>query len=324
MIVITGGAGFIGSVLAWKLNGLGRRDLLIIDQKAEHSPKWKNIEKRTFAGYFESEVFIEKLEQGAFNGKISAIFHLGACSDTTETNKAYLKENNTVYSERVASWCAAHNVYLQYASSAATYGDGELGFSDDDELTPKLKPLNPYGRSKLDFDMWVLKKGFEKKITGLRYFNVYGPNEYHKGEMRSMVHKGFDQVQATGKMRLFKSYKEEYPDGGQKRDFVYVKDAVDVMMWFYENPKQKGIFNLGAGRAQSWNELARALFRACEKPENIEMIEMPEAIKNQYQYFTEADLKKLRGAGCNEKFYDVENGISDTVKNYLLKPDPYL
>lgn len=324
MIAITGGAGFIGSVLAWKFNKLGQRDLLIVDQKAENSPKWKNIEKRKFADYLESGDFIKKLEKGGFNGKISAIFHLGACSDTTEKDKTYLKENNTRYSERIASWCVKNNVYLQYASSAATYGNGELGFSDEDKLTPKLKPLNPYGQSKLDFDVWVLKNGFQKKITGFRYFNVYGPNEYHKGEMRSMVHKGFGQIQSAGRVRLFKSYKKEYPDGGQKRDFIYVKDAVDAMIWFYKNPKKTGIYNLGTGRAQSWNELARALFRACGKKESIEYIEMPETIKNQYQYFTEADLKKLRSAGCREKFHAVGKSVSDTIKNYLLKSDTYI
>jgi ADP-L-glycero-D-manno-heptose 6-epimerase len=272
----------------------------------------------------ESDEFINRLEKNHFKGKISAIFHMGACSDTTEMDRDYLRENNSGYSERIAAWCLQNNVYLAYASSAATYGAGELGFSDDDSLSPRLKPLNPYGQSKLDFDLWVLKNGFEKKITGFRFFNVYGPNEYHKGHMRSMVHKGFEQIMAGGKIRLFKSYKKEYPDGGQKRDFIYVKDAVDTMIWFFENPKVKGIYNLGTGRAQSWNELADALFKACGKQKNIEYIEMPDSIKNQYQYFTEADLKKLKITGCLISFKNIEQGAADYVQNYLLKENPYL
>jgi ADP-L-glycero-D-manno-heptose 6-epimerase len=222
---------------------------------------------------------------------------MGACSDTTEMRRDYLKKNNTEYSEKIARWCVENSVYLGYASSAAAYGAGELGYSDEDALTPRLKPLNPYGQSKLDFDIWVLKNGFEKKITGFRFFNVYGPHECHKGAMRSLAHKGFEQIRDTGKIRLFKSYKSQYDDGEQKRDFLYVKDAVDVMLWLYEHPEKKGIFNLGTGRAQSWNDLARALFKAMAKPMNIEYIEMPDNIKNQYQYFTESDNGKLKKAG---------------------------
>ena len=324
MIAITGGAGFIGSVLAWKLNALGHKDLLLVDQEARNSPKWNNIKKRAFEAYLESDEFIQRLEKKVFNGKISAIFHMGACSSTTEMNKAYLKENNTVYSERIANWCVQNKVYLSYAASAAAYGDGELGFLDSDELTPCLKPLNPYGQSKLDFDIWVLKNHFEKQITGFRFFNVYGPNEAHKGEMRSMAHKGFGQVMEKGALRLFKSYKAEYPDGGQKRDFVYVKDVVDAMLWFYSHPQLKGVYNLGSGKAETWNELAAALFKACGKPATIEYIEMPDSIRNQYQYFTEADMMKFQKTGCPIKFKNLEKGIKDYVRNYLLKEDPYL
>lgn len=324
MIVVTGGAGFIGSVLVWGLNRIGEKGLLIVDQGAKDSPKWSNLKNHAFEDYLESGDFLARLERGDWGGKIEAIFHMGACSSTTEMNTAYLRENNSGYSERIAEWCLQHNAYLSYASSAATYGDGELGFSDNDRLTPKLKPLNPYGQSKLDFDMWVLKHGYEKKVTGFRFFNVYGPNEYHKGAMRSMAQKGFEQIRDTGKMRLFKSYKKEYPDGGQMRDFIYVKDTVEAMLWFYQNPVKKGIFNLGTGKAQSWNETADALFKASGKPKNIEYVEMPENLKNQYQYFTEADLSKLRAAGCPTKFRDLAGGVGDYVKNYLLKADPYL
>ena len=324
MIVVTGAAGFIGSVLAWKLNQLGKKDLLLVDLQAKNSPKWENLKKRQFEIYLESDEFLGRLEKKEFDGKVSAVFHLGACSDTTEMDKSFLRKTNSGYTERLAEWCVAHGVYLQYASSAATYGDGEQGFSDDDKLTPGLKPLNPYGVSKLDFDKWALKLHYETKITGFRYFNVYGPNEYHKGHMRSLVNKGFEQVMKEGKLRLFKSYKAEYPDGGQKRDFIYVKDAVDSMIWFYSNPKVKGIFNLGTGKAQSWNELAWALFDACGKPRNIEYIEMPDNLKSQYQYFTEADLKKLRASGCAAKFRAVDAGVKDYVQSHLLHKDPYL
>ncbi len=324
MIVITGGAGFIGSALLEKFNRLGEKNLLIIDQGAKGSPKWNNVKKHHFEFYLESDEFITRLEKNEFKGQITAIFHMGACSDTTEMNLEFLEKNNSGYSERIARWCLENNVYLVYASSAATYGAGELGFSDDDKKTPLLKPLNPYGQSKLDFDIWVLRQGFEKKITGFRFFNVYGPNEYHKGAMRSMAHKGFEQIMSTGKIRLFKSYKKEYSDGGQKRDFIYVKDAVDTMTWFYQNPKWKGIYNLGTGYAQSWNELASAIFKACGKPKNIEYVEMPDSIKNQYQYFTQSDLTKLTKTGCPVSFKNLDEGVMDYVQNYLLKKDFYL
>ncbi len=324
MIAITGGAGFIGSVLAARLNDLGERGLLIVDQKARNSPKWKNLEKRQFTDCLESDDFLSRLEKNEWCGKIKAIFHMGACTDTTERDVTYLEKNNFEYTRRLAEWAVANQAYFSYASSAATYGAGELGFSDDDALTPRLKPLNPYGQSKLDFDVWALKNGYDKKITGFRFFNVYGPNEYHKSEMRSLVHKGFGQIRDTGKMRLFKSYKNEYPDGGQKRDFIYAKDAVETLVWFFNNPKWKGIYNLGTGRAQTWNDLAEALFKAMGKPKKIEYIEMPESIRNQYQYFTQSNPAKLLGAGCPDSFRNLEAGVADYVRNYLLKTDPHL
>lgn len=323
MIAVTGGAGFIGSALVWKLNQEGLTDILVVDQKAEASPKWKNLSKRSFSAYLESDAFLSRLEKGEWNGKIEAIFHMGACSDTTERDVAYLEENNTRYSERVSAWAVQHNAYLAYASSAATYGAGELGYSDDDALTPRLKALNPYGRSKLAFDIRVLEKGWDKKITGFRFFNVYGPNEYHKGDMRSLAHKGFHQIGETGKLRLFKSYRLEYPDGGQMRDFVYVKDVVDTLWWFYRKPHVKGIYNVGSGRAESWNALAKALFDATAKPWNVEYFDMPDSIRNQYQYFTEADLNKLRETGCPVRFRNLSEGVRDYVGNYLAGKDSY-
>ncbi len=324
MIVVTGGAGFIGSVILWKLNLLGEKNVLVVDQDAKGSSKWANIRKATFQDYYESDIFLEKLERGEFDGKVKAVFHMGACSSTTEMDVDYLRRNNSGYSERIGNWCLKNNAYLSYASSAATYGDGELAFSDDDKLTPDLKPLNPYGQSKLDFDNWVLKNGFEKKFTGFRFFNVYGPNEYHKGTMRSMVHKGYHQILSEGKLKLFKSYRKEYADGGQMRDFVYVKDIVDAMLWFYARPEIKGIYNLGRGKAQSWNDMADALFKATGMPKQIEYVEMPDSIKNQYQYFTEADLTKLRKAGYTAPFMDLEAGVADYVGHHLSQEDPYL
>jgi len=324
MIVITGGAGFIGSVLVWKFNEMGVDNLLVVDEKARGSAKWNNVKKRSFVDYLDSDPFIQQLEAGRYDGKITAIFHMGACSDTTERDVEYLRRNNTEYSIRIAEWSLKNKVYLAYASSAATYGDGALGFSDNDKLTPSLKPLNAYGQSKLDFDVWVLNKGAEKKITGFRFFNVYGPNEYHKGAMRSLAHKGYEQIRDTGKLRLFKSYKSEYADGGQKRDFVYVKDVVDAMIWFYDHPEHKGIFNIGSGHAQSWNELAEALFAAAKKPLKIDYIEMPPSIRDQYQYFTEADLAKLRNTTYKGSFRNVRDGVADYAQ-YLSRPEnPFL
>lgn len=324
MIVVTGGAGFIGSVLVWKLNQMGRKDILVVDENAQNSPKWNNLKKHSFEQYLDSTPFITQLENGAFDGKVDAIFHMGACSDTTEMDIAYLRRNNSEYTERLTHWCLRHHAYFSYASSAATYGNGDLGFSDEDWKNASLRPLNPYGQSKLDFDLWALKNGYEKQITGFRFFNVYGPNEYHKGAMRSMIQKGYEQVQSQGKIKLFKSYKKEYADGGQMRDFVYVKDIVDALIWFFENPKVKGIYNLGAGRAQSWNDLAEAIFKACGKPAVIEYIDMPDSIKNQYQYFTEADLSKLKKSGCPLKFRSLDAGVEDYIKNYLSQADSYL
>lgn len=323
MIIVTGGAGFIGSCLFKRLNDLKRNDLLIVDEDGEKSPKSFNLESKKALDYFERGEFIDLLEKGRFDGKVDVIFHMGACSSTLEMNQAYLAEVNSEYSMRLAKWSISQGVRFLYASSAATYGDGELGYSDDPGLLPNLKPLNPYGQSKQDFDLWVLKQKVDKKLTGFKFFNVYGPNEYHKADMRSMVHKGFYQIKKEGKIRLFKSYHPDYPDGGQMRDFVYVMDVIDALIWFWKNPGPCGIYNIGSGKAESWNDLAEALFLAMGIEKNIEYFEMPEKLQKQYQYWTQADLQRLRQAGYAAPFRPLREGVQDYVKNYLQKSDPY-
>ncbi|MFT5207608.1 MAG: ADP-L-glycero-D-manno-heptose 6-epimerase [Candidatus Omnitrophota bacterium] len=317
MIIITGGAGFIGSVLAEELNARGYDDILIVDQDMKNTAKEANLANLNFRDYLESDEFLKKIEGNSFKN-VEAIFHQGACSSTTEMNLDYLRTNNTEYTERLALWAVRNNAYFSYASSAATYGNGECGYDDADDLSPKLKPLNPYGDSKLAFDLKAIDSGLIKEIIGFRYFNVYGPKEYHKEGMRSVVHKGFEQIRDTGQIKLFKSYKEEYPDGGQKRDFVYIKDVCNALLWFYENQKHKGIFNIGTGLAATWNDLANGLFAAMQKPANIDYIEMPDSIKNQYQYFTEAKMDKLRATGCPTEFRPIHDGINDYVVKHLL------
>ena len=248
---------------------------------------------------------------------------MGACSDTTETDAEYLEKNNYQFSTLLAKWATDANIRFIYASSAATYGDGSAGFSDDEEKIENLKPLNPYGQSKHLFDLWARRSGLLEKIVGLKYFNVFGPNEYHKGDMRSFVVRAFEQINATGKVRLFKSYKPEFKDGQQMRDFLYVKDAVDMTLFFYDNPEINGLFNIGAGKARTWNDLVKAVFAAMGKTPKIEYIEMPDSIRNQYQYFTQADITKLHQAGYNKKTTPIEDAIKDYVQNYLQK-DGYL
>ncbi|MCA9396335.1 MAG: ADP-glyceromanno-heptose 6-epimerase [Candidatus Omnitrophica bacterium] len=324
-IVITGAAGFIGSVLTAKLNHLGYDNLILVDERLKESPeKQNNLKELKYAEYFESDQFLRAVQNKSLPENISAVFHQGACSATTEMDEAYLKQNNTDYTRILAEWCVEQDIYFSYASSAATYGDGEHGYDDSDALADSLKPLNPYGWSKLKFDQWCIGKKFNDKITGFRYFNVYGPNEYHKGSMRSVMHKGFEQIRDTGKIKLFKSYRAEYPDGGQKRDFIYIKDVVDALIWFWKHPEHKGIYNLGTGSAQTWNDLAESIFAALGKPVQIEYIEMPDNLKNQYQYLTEADMKKFKATGCPSEFRNLMSGGQDYIQNYLLKENPHL
>lgn len=318
MIILTGGAGFIGSCFLEKLNQNGETEIILVDQLGDDS-KWKNLSGKYFLDYFEKDDFLKLIENGRFSKDISAIFHIGACSSTTELNASYLIKNNYEYSKKLAVWSIGNKIPFYYASSAATYGDGSLGYSDDDEFTSKLIPLNIYGYSKHLFDLWVLRNNLSKKVVGFKFFNVFGPNEYHKGEMRSLIVKAYEQIKSNGKIRLFKSYKAEYKDGEQKRDFIYIKDVVDLMYLFYENKKIKGIFNIGTGNARTWNDLAYAVFKALNTASNIEYIDMPELIKDKYQYFTQANIAKLIQKFPKFEFTSLETAVLDYVRNYLEK-----
>jgi len=323
MIIVTGGAGFIGSALVAALNKRKITDILVVDQLGTDQ-KWKNLRNLSFADYVEKDDFLEMVIEDGIHGPVEAVFHLGACSSTTETDASYLIKNNYEYAEILAQWAIRPRrakIRFIYASSAATYGDGSAGFSDDEDKLEDLRPLNMYGYSKHLFDLWACRTGLLKKIVGLKYFNVFGPNEYHKADMRSFVLKAFEQINATGKVRLFKSYKSEYADGEQFRDFLYVKDAVDMTLFFFDNPKITGLFNIGAGVARSWNSLVKAVFAALNKKPNIEYIEMPESIRNQYQYYTCADITKLRTAGYKKQINPLEDAIKDYVQNYLMKKE---
>lgn len=326
MKIITGGAGFIGSAICWRLNKLGYHDILIVDTDAGGT-KQNNLSNLRYTDFIDKDSFLKQVNAGAINYKVDTIFHMGACSSTTEDDMEFLKENNVEYSKYLAKWCLKNNAKYIYASSGATYGNGELGFNDDIELIPKLKPLNKYGLSKQMFDLWVIENNYHNKFVGLKYFNVFGPNENHKGEMRSMINKAFSQISKTGALKLFKSLNPDYKDGEQKRDFIYIKDAVD--MTFFFDPSEgagknsTGIYNIGSGTASTWLDAAGAVFKAMGKNPNTEFIDMPDNIKNQYQYFSKADLSKLRNAGFENECMKLEDSIIDYIKNYLI-PDKYL
>ena len=317
-IVVTGGAGFIGSNVVKSLNELGEDKIFIVDN-LDKSEKWKNLVTLNFEDYIHKDIFLDEIKKGSFDGSVKAIIHLGARSSTTEQDVDFLMKNNYEYTKELAKWSIKNNVRFIYASSAATYGDGSKGFSDAHETIPKLKPLNAYGFSKQIFDLWALKNKILDKIVGLKYFNVYGPGEYHKGDMRSMVLKAYEQIKRDGKIRLFKSYKPEYKDGEQLRDFIYVKDAVDMTLFFLEKPELNGIFNIGTGQPRSWNDLARAVFSSLKIELNIEYIDMPEEIKDKYQYFTKAEMKKIKDAGYEKPLTSLEEAVKDYILNYLEK-----
>ena len=321
MIIVTGSAGFIGSAIIAALNSRGINDILAVDCLGTDA-RWKNLRSLSFADYVEKDNFLEI----ALGNKIpapKAVFHLGACTSTTETNASYLIKNNYEYTKLLAQWAVSKNIRFIYASSAATYGDGLAGFSDNEDLIDTLRPLNMYGYSKQMFDLWAQRTGLLKKMVGLKYFNVFGPNEYHKADMRSFVLKAFEQVQSAGKVALFKSRNPQYPDGEYVRDFIYIKDAVDMTLFFFDNPNTNGLFNIGTGKARSWNDLVKAVSNAAGRAVNIEYIEMSESIRSQYQYHTQADISKLRNAGYDKQITALEAAVKDYVQNYLQK-DGYL
>lgn len=322
MIILTGGAGFIGSAMLAKLNSEGMDDILVVDNLGT-GDKWKNLVGKRYSDYLHKNRFFTLLEEGKLPEKVKAVIHLGACSSTTERDAEYMLHNNFHFSRLLAEWAIKRDIRFIYASSAATYGDGEQGFSDSDELTPLLRPMNVYGYSKQLFDCWVLKTGAEKKVVGLRFFNVFGPNEYHKGDMSSVVYKSFHQIRSTGEISLFKSARPDYADGEQKRDFIYVKDCCATIASLLSSPKTKGIFNLGTGNARSWNDLANAVFHALGKPPKIRYVEMPESLRDRYQYFTEAKMEKLRGAMGTVPSTPLEQAVADYVR-HLSADSPYI
>lgn len=321
MIVITGAAGFIGSCLITRLNKDGFNDLILVDDFSTEE-KEKNFEGKKFTECIDRKKFFSWLENN--QRFVQFIFHIGARTDTTEFDMSVFDELNLNYSKEVWNACVADGIPLVYASSAATYGDGEFGYQDSHEIVEKLHPLNPYGISKNEFDKWALK---QKKApyfwAGLKFFNVYGPNEYHKGRMASVIFHAFNQIGATGKMKLFRSHNPQYKDGEQLRDFVYVKDVTEVCMFLLHHRKDSGIYNLGSGKARTFLDLVKNTFKAMNKEEHIDFIDTPADIRDKYQYFTEADMKKLRSIGYTKPFSTLEEGVNDYVGNYLMKKSYY-
>lgn len=317
MIVITGAAGFIASAVAGGLNERGFEDLVLVDDftKKEKTGNWETkkylckVQRTEFLDWFDAHF-----------QEVDFVIHLGARTDTTEFDWSIFQELNINYTQNVWNRCAKYGVPMIYASSAATYGGGELGYRDSHEVVEALKPLNPYGKSKNDFDKWALSQGAVPPFwAGLKFFNVYGPNEYHKGRMASVILHTFETVEKCGGMQLFRSHRADFEDGMQLRDFVYVKDIVKVIVFLMENKPESGLYNVGTGRAQSFLELANSTFDAMGKERNISFIDIPEDIRDKYQYFTEADISKLRRVGYKEEFYDLRSGVMDYVQNYLMK-----
>jgi len=313
--IVTGGAGFIGSNLVAALNSRGEKNIVIVD-RLNHEAKRRNIAGLEFRSFEDKDEFRRRVLAGAAD-RADTVFHLGACSSTTETNEAYLMDNNTQYSMDLCRWCRGNGTRFIYASSAATYGDGSNGYSDDPRLIPTLRPLNLYGLSKQRFDMWVVEQGLLGEVAGLKYFNVYGPREDHKGDMRSVVNKAYAQVLEAGEITLFRSHRPGWRDGEQERDFVFVRDAVNVALHFHDNPGVGGIYNCGTGAARTWLDLARAVFDAMGVPPRIRFTDMPEVIRDKYQYHTCAETDRLRGAGYSAPFTSIEDGVADYVRGYL-------
>jgi ADP-L-glycero-D-manno-heptose 6-epimerase len=332
-ILVTGGAGFIGSALIWALNQRGHREIVVTDflapakqwrgvvpLSAHLEEKRRNLQPLAFAEFIEADDFRARIavSPAAF-GRFSAVFHLGACSSTTETNADYLHDNNFAYTRDLAAWTLAQGGRFIYASSAATYGDGSAGMSDRQEDLSRLQPLNLYGQSKQDFDLFAQREGLLDRIVGLKYFNVFGPNEDHKGDMRSLVNKAYHQILATGRVQLFRSHRPDFRDGEQQRDFLYVKDAVAMTLHFAtEATGAGGLYNLGSGEANTWLTLTRAIFSALEREPRIEFIDMPEILRDKYQYYTRADISKLRSTGYSRPMTPLAEAVSDYVRNHMV------
>ncbi|MBD5627354.1 MAG: ADP-glyceromanno-heptose 6-epimerase [Desulfovibrio sp.] len=323
MYVITGGAGFLGSVLLWQLNSLGLTDIVVVDHLGT-GPKWGNLVKRRYADFLHKDRFLDLVRRDALPFKVDALVHLGACSSTTEADADFLMENNFHYSRDVCRYALDKGARVINASSAATYGDGSQGFSDAAALVPKLRPLNMYGYSKQLFDLWLLREGLVDEVASLKFFNVYGPNEYHKGDMASVAMKAHARIRETGRMALFRSDDPAVPHGEQKRDFVYAKDCARLMAWLLENPRVNGIRNVGTGEARSFNDLTRAVFAAMEREPAIDYVEMPGALRGRYQAFTEADMAWLAEVSCPVRFTPLEEGVSDYVRTHLEAEDRFL
>ena len=316
-ILVTGGAGFIGSALVHALNELGREDILVTDLLGS-TEKWHNLVPLKFDDYLEGDQFLEKIkEEDKGLDDIGLILHLGACSSTMEANAAYLIRNNYQYTVALADWVIKRDVRFVYASSAATYGDGSQGMDDQSDDLAALRPLNMYGYSKHMFDLHAQRNGWLDKITGLKYFNVYGPNEDHKEDMRSLVNKAFHQVEESGRLKLFRSHRPDYEDGEQRRDFLYVKDAVAMTLHLAACPEATGLYNLGSGEANTWLALSAAIFAAMDRKPQIDFIDMPESIREKYQYFTQADISKLRATGYDKPLTPLAKAVSDYIRNYL-------
>ena len=320
-IVVTGGAGLIGSAIIWGLNNRNLQNLWLVDWAEPNNLKERNLKDLSYSRRITPENFRKMIADNSGElSEVSTIFHLGACSSTTETNEAYLNDNNLGYTSELCEWSLENGVRFVYASSASTYGDGSLGMDDQDLDLKKFTPLNLYGWSKHKFDLLAQENGWLDQIVGLKYFNVYGPNEEHKGSMRSVVSKAYEQIAGTEEMTLFKSHHPGYRDGEQMRDFLYVKDAVLMSLWLGENHHTNGLFNLGSGKARTWLDLGRAIFSALGMEPNIRFIEMPEILRDKYQYFTEAKIEKLREAGYSNALFSLEEAVHDYVVQYL-KPD---
>lgn len=325
MILVTGGAGFIGSVLVKELNYRGYSNIIIVD-RLESDEKWKNLRKLDYIDYIHADILFEQSDD-TFWENIEYIYHMGACSSTTENDLDYLWANNVLYSRELFNIAAEYNIPFVYASSAATYGDGELGYDDSHEKIRSLMPLNPYGFSKHIFDKWIFQQEKKpQKWFGLKFFNVFGPNEYHKGDMRSLVHKGFHQIQNDGQVKLFKSHRPDYKDGEQLRDFVYVKDVVKASISLGESKDEgiSGIYNIGTGESRTFLDLIKATFVAMEKEENIVFVDMPENIRHQYQYYTQANMDKFKKALPFFQFMSLEAAVKDYVTQHLQVKDSYL